>query len=86
MIPVFIDTLTLTVQLLRDAFKHAESYREIAQTDAYRSTTAANLPSLSVNFLEEDVTGTRGDCYKQFYHYGHVYDGKGGANGEGSFR
>ena len=88
LVPVFMDTFATTVQFLRDSLKGAESYEEISLIDAFRSATAANLPSLSVEHLEEDVTGTRGECFKQFYHCGaqHLYDGKGGANGEGSFR
>lgn len=86
MIPVFMDTIAKTVQFLRESFKASESYQEISLINAFRSATAANLPSLSVGHVEEDIVGTRGDCFKQFYHYSHVYDGKGGANGEGSFR
>ena len=87
MVPVFMDTLALTVQFLRDSFKGAQtSYREMSLIEAYKSATAANLPSLSVTQVEEDVAGLRGDCFKQFYHYAQYFDGKGGANGEGSFR
>ena len=87
MVPVFMDTLALTVQFLRDSFKGSQtSYREISLIEAYKSATAANLPSLSVTQVEEDVAGLRGDCFKQFYHYAQYFDGKGGANGEGSFR
>ena len=84
--PVFQDTFARTVQFLRDSFKGATSYREISLIEAFRSTTSAHLASVSVEHLEEDVLGTRGDSFMQVYDYAHVYDGKGGANGEGSFR
>lgn len=86
MVPVFMDTIARAVQFLRDSLKSAESYQEISLIDAYRTATAANLASLSVEHLEEDVAGTKGECFKQFYHYSHVDHFKGGANGEGSFR
>ena len=87
LVPVFMDTLALTVQFLRDSFQGSQtSYREISLIEAYKSATAANLPSLSVTHVEADVAGLRGDCFKQFYHYAQYFDGKGGANGEGSFR
>ena len=86
LVPVFQDTFAQTVHFLRDSFKGAASYREISLIDAFRSTTAAHLASVSVEHLEEDVPGTRGDSFMQIYDYAHVYDGKGGANGEGSFR
>ena len=86
MIPVFMDTLACTVQFLRDSLKSAESYQEIPLIDAYRLSTTANLASLSVQHVEEDVAGPRGDCFVQYYHYTHVSNGKGGSNGEGSFR
>lgn len=86
MVPVFMDTLACTVQFLRDSLKGAGSYEEILLIDAYKSATAANLASVSVEHTEEDVIGARGECFQQYYHYSHVYDGKGGANGEGSFR
>ena len=86
LVPVFQDTFARVVQFLRDSFKGAASYREISLIDAFRSTTSAHLASVSVEHLEEDVPGTRGDSFMQIYDYAHVYDGKGGANGEGSFR
>ena len=86
LLPVFLDTLARTVQFLRDSLKGTASYQEISLIDAYGSTTAANLPSLSVEHVEEEAVGSRGECFRQFYHYAHVHDGKGGANGEGSFR
>lgn len=86
LVPVFQDTFAQTVHFLRDSFKGAASYREISLIDAFRSTTAAHLASVSVEHLEEDVPGTRGDSFMQIYDLAHVYDGKGGANGEGSFR
>ena len=86
LVPVFQDTFARVVQFLRDSFKGDASYREISLIDAFRSTTSAHLASVSVEHLEEDVPGTRGDSFMQIYDYAHVYDGKGGANGEGSFR
>ena len=51
-----------------------------------RLATAANLPSLAVDHAEEDVEGSRGGCFKQFYHFAHADEGRGAPNGEGSFR
>lgn len=83
LVPVFQDTFAQTVHFLRDSFKGAASYREISLIDAFRSTTAAHLASVSVEHLEEDVPGTRGDSFMQIYDLAHVYDGKGGGERRG---
>mmetsp|Transcript_21695 Transcript_21695/g.67947 ORF Transcript_21695/g.67947 Transcript_21695/m.67947 type:complete len:414 (-) Transcript_21695:268-1509(-) len=86
LVPVFMDTFARMVQFLRESLHGASTYSEISLVDACRLATAANLPSLAVDHAEEDVEGSRGGCFKQFYHFAHADEGRGAPNGEGSFR
>ena len=75
------------VQFLRASLKgRSENYEEVTLVDAFKTTVAQFLVSHAVTFVEEDVVGTKGHCYRQNYYYAQVNDADGEPNGEGSLR